>query len=76
MQENTTISVRVSRPMRLKLKRLGIKPSVMVKEALEAEIRKRELAALSKKAEKLSGLFKRLSAKQVAEDIREDRDSR
>ena len=80
IQETTTISVRIGRPMRAKLSRLGIKPSIVIKKALsdaiEREARRAALADLEIRAKKLKPFLDKISDTEVVAAIREARESR
>lgn len=74
MQENTTISVRLLKPLRAKMRRLGIKPTEVVLKAIEEEINKRTIMELKKDIAKHKKILSKIPMEEVVEGIREDRE--
>ena len=74
--KTTTVSVKITLDERKRLRELDIKPSGVLKAALDREIRAREIDILMTKARKLRKAFAKLPVERVVKDIREDRDSR
>jgi len=69
MGKYVTVSVKVPLEVKRRLEELGIKPSELLRRAIDEELRKRELSELGAVLSKFSKSF-------VVESIREDRDSR
>ncbi len=76
MQEATIISIRIPKVIRGRMRELGIKPSDAAREGIEMEIRRRELLKLQKRADAYKGKWVEIPDRQIAKDVREDRDSR
>jgi hypothetical protein len=74
MQENTTISVRLLKPLRAKMRRLGIKPTEVVLKAIEEEINRRTIMELKKDIAKHKKILSKIPVEEVVEGIREDRE--
>lgn len=74
MQENATISVRVPMPLRVRMKKLGIKPTGMILKAIEEEVNKRTIMELKKEIAKHRKTLSKIPMKEVVEGIREDRE--
>lgn len=74
MQENTTISVRVPRPLRIRMRKLGIKPTGMVLKAIEEEINRRTILELKKEIAKHKKALSKIPMEEVVRGIREDRE--
>ncbi|MEN3036286.1 MAG: hypothetical protein ABC588_02825 [Candidatus Methanosuratincola petrocarbonis] len=76
MSKYTTVSVKVPREVKEKLKKHGIRPSEILKRAILDEIRAREIEDLERRADELEGELAKFSTEYVVKAIREDRDSR
>ena len=74
MQENTTISVRLLKPLRAKMRRLGIKPTEVVLKAIEEEINRRTIMELKQDIAKHKKILSKIPVEEVVEGIREDRE--
>lgn len=75
MEDATIISIRIPKRFKGKMRELGIKPSEAAREGIEMEIRKQELLKLQKRAKTYRGKWIDIPDKQIAKDVREDRDS-
>ncbi len=73
--ETVTISVKITTGQRAKMRQLGIKPTEVLKTAVDKEIRRREIERAVKRASKLMKDID-LPIDRVVASIREDRDSR
>ena len=71
-----TISVKVPAELKEKLKKYGIKPSRLLREAIEREVLRREAEELNKEFAKLEPILSKFSVEEVVELIREDREGR
>jgi len=76
MSKYITVSVKIPIEVKKKLDEYGIKPSKLLKEAIEREILKREAERISNEITKISSVLKKFSIDEVVESIREDRDKR
>ncbi|RLG93826.1 hypothetical protein DRO37_07240 [Candidatus Bathyarchaeota archaeon] len=71
-----TISVKVPIEVKEKLEKLGIKPSKLLKRAIDEELRRREIEEIEDKLKELKNVLNRFSREFIVESIREDRESR
>ncbi len=76
MQEATIISIRIPKDVKGRMRELGIKPSDAAREGFDRAIREKELVKLQKRAKAYKGKWVVITEKQIAADVREDRDSR
>ena len=76
MTEYVTVSAKIPKELRLKLAELGIKPSEVIRRALEAEVEKRTMALLKEKVEKAAGIISRIGVEDWVRAVRESRDER
>ena len=76
MTEYVTVSAKIPKELRLKLAELGIKPSEVIRRALEAEVEKRTMALLKEKVEKAAGIISRIGVENWVRAVRESRDER
>ncbi len=75
-QEFVTVSAKIPRSLRQKMRKMGVSPSKLFKMGWDEELKKEQLAILKKKAQKASRALAKISIEDVVRDIREDRDSR
>ena len=71
-----TVSVKVPIEVKEKLEKLGIKPSKLLKRAIDEELRRREIEEIEDKLKELKNVLNRFSREFIVESIREDRESR
>jgi len=71
-----TVSVKVPIEVKEKLEKLGIKPSKILKRAIDEELRRREIEEIEDKLKELKNVLNRFSREFIVESIREDRESR
>jgi len=71
-----TISVKVPIELKEKIKKLGIKPSNLLRKAIEEEVRSREVERIKGEIEELKPLLSKISIEDVTKSIREDREQR
>lgn len=71
-----TISVKVPLEVKEKLKELGIKPSKVLRKAIEEAIREEEVKRLKRRIEALRPTLAKIPVEDVVKSIREDRESR
>ncbi len=76
MGRYVTISVKVPKETKEELERMGIKPSALLKAAIEEAIRKKYLEEVKKDIERLRDLLLLVPAEDIVKSIREDRESR
>ena len=76
VQECVTVSAKIPKKLREKMKRLKIKPSIVLRKALEDEVKRREIEELKEEISRLKPTFDKISTEDIVKSIREDRDSR
>ena len=74
MGRYVTVSVKVPIEVKEKLEKLGIKPSKLLKRAIDEELRRREIEEIEDKLKELKNVLNRFSREFIVESIREDRD--
>lgn len=73
MGKAVTVSTKIPAELKEKLKQLKIKPSKLLRKAIEDEIRKRESQKLKEDIEKLKPTLDKVSINDIVKSIREDR---
>lgn len=76
MQKSVTVSTKIPRQLKEKLQRFKIKPSRILRKALEEEVRRMELEELKGEVGRLKPVLEKVSMEDVVRSVREDRDSR
>lgn len=76
MEQSVTVSTKIPKQLKEKIQRFKIKPSKIVRKALEDEVKKREIEELKKEIEQLKPILDKISMEDVVRGIREDRDNR
>ena len=71
-----TVSTKIPKQLKEKIQRLRIKPSKILRKALEDEVKKREMEELKEEINKLKPVLEKVSMDDIVKSIREDRDSR
>jgi antitoxin CcdA len=71
-----TVSVKVPAELKQKMRKYGIKPSKLLRETLEQEIRKREIEEIKSEIQELGDALDRIDMSQVVSTIRADRETR
>jgi Mg/Co/Ni transporter MgtE len=71
-----TISVKIPRELKELMDKYGIRPSAVIRRALEEEVKKRILEEAENKAKELINKVSHISDEEIARIIREDRDGR
>jgi len=74
--KHVTVSVKVPIELKAKMEKLSIKPSTLLRRAIEEEVRRREVDRIKREAEKLKHVLNRTSIEEVVKSIREDREGR
>jgi len=73
LSKYTTVSTKIPQELKEKMKELKIKPSKLLRKAIEDEIRRREAERLKGEIERLKPVLDKVSLEQVVKGIREDR---
>ncbi|MCL4435705.1 MAG: hypothetical protein M1503_00645 [Thaumarchaeota archaeon] len=76
MTQSVTVSAKIPKQLKEKMRRLKIKPSKILRKALEDEVKKREIAELKEEINKLKPVLEKVSMADIVKSIRDDRDSR
>jgi antitoxin CcdA len=76
LPECVTVSTKIPKQLKEKMKTLKIKPSRIMRKAIEDEIKRKEAAQLREEIDKLKPLLEKVSIENIVKSIREDRDSR
>lgn len=76
MAKYETVSVKVSSEMKDKMRKYGIKTSDVLRDALEKEIRRKEIEEIEAELESIKDVLEKISIEDVVKSIREDRDTR
>lgn len=76
LTKQVTVSARIDVELRRKLKELGIKPSEVIKRALEREVEERLKLQLYRKMERASEIIRRVGKDAWIKAIRESREER
>ena len=76
MSNTTTVSAKIPRGLKEKLRRLKINVSQLIREALEEEVRRREEEQLRNMAEQVSLSLKKIPSEEIVRLIRESREER
>jgi len=71
-----TVSTKIPKQLKERMQRLKIKPSKILKKALEDEVKKRELEELKEEINRLKPILNKINTEDTVKSIREDRDSR
>ena len=73
MSKSVTVSTKIPKQLKEKIKQLNVKPSKLLRKAIEDEIRRREAEKLKEDIEKLKPTLNRVSVEDIVKGIREDR---
>ena len=76
MGKYVTVSVKVPVELKEKMEKYGIKPSLVLRRAIEECIREEEIKRLKEKIEELKPTLEKIRIEDIVKSIREDRDSR
>jgi antitoxin CcdA len=71
-----TVSTKIPKQLKEKMRQLKIKPSKILRKALEDEVKKREMEELKQEINKLMPILEKVSMDDIVKSIREDRESR
>mgnify|MGYP001135342509 CR=1 FL=1 len=70
------MSVKVPPELKEKVKKLGIKPSKLMRKAIEEEVRRREVEKIKEEIEMMRPILSKISIEEVVKSIKEDRERR
>jgi antitoxin CcdA len=76
LSKSITVSTKIPKQLKEKIDRLKIKPSKLLRKAIEDEIKKRETEELKEEIDKLKPILEKISVEDIVKNIREDRDNR
>jgi post-segregation antitoxin (ccd killing protein) len=71
-----TVSTKIPKQLKEKMSALKIKPSKILRKAIEDEIKRKEAEQLREEIDRLKPILEKVSMEDVIKSIREDRDSR
>ncbi len=74
--KTVTVSTKIPTELKEKLKQLKIKPSKLLRKAIEDEIKRREAQKLKEDIERLKQTLDKVSMDDIVKSIREDRTNR
>ena len=74
MKMYTTISAKISEEEREELKKLGLNPTVIIRKAVQDEIKKARNKDLIEKMKKVAPIISKLKLDEIVSDIKEDRE--
>ncbi|MGQ9538540.1 MAG: type II toxin-antitoxin system CcdA family antitoxin [Candidatus Bathycorpusculaceae bacterium] len=73
MSKYTTVSTKIPKELKEKMRELKIKPSKLLRKAIEDEVRRREAEKLKEDISKIKPLLDKVSVEEVVKSVREDR---
>ena len=76
MSKSVTVSTKIPKQLKEKMDRLKIKPSRLLRKAIEDEIKRREAEELKEEIDKLKPILEKVNMEDIVKSIRQDRDSR
>jgi Ulp1 family protease len=76
VQQWVTVSTKIPKQLKEKIQKFKIKPSKILRKALEDEVKKREVEELKVEIDKLKPILDKVSIEDIVKSIREDRDNR
>jgi Ulp1 family protease len=76
VQQCVTVSTKIPKQLKEKMQKFKIKPSKILRKALEDEVKKREVAELKEEIDRLKPALEKMSMEDVVKSIREDRENR
>ena len=71
-----TISAKIPEELKRRMDELGIKPSKIIRKAIEDEVKREDIKRLKEMVEEAKSILEKLSVERAVRFIREDRDSR
>jgi antitoxin CcdA len=76
LPECVTVSTKIPKQLKEKMRTLKIKPSRLLRKAIEDEIKRKETEQLREEIDKLKPILEKVSIEDIVKSLREDRDSR
>jgi antitoxin CcdA len=76
LSKSVTVSTKIPQELKEKIKEFKIKPSRLLRKALEDEIRRREAEKLTEEIDRLKPTLDKVSVEEIVKTIRQDRDRR
>jgi len=76
IQQCVTVSTKIPKQLKEKIERFKIKPSKILRKALEDEVKKREIQELKEEIDRLKPILEKVSIEDIVKSIREERDTR
>jgi len=76
MAKYVTVSARITPELKEKIDKHNVKTSQVIRQALEEEVKRRELEELKEHIKELQPLLNKFTTEEVVRMIREDRDQR
>jgi Ulp1 family protease len=76
LTQSVTVSTKIPKQLKEKMQLLRIKPSKILRKALEDEVNKREMEELKEEINKLKPVLEKVSMDDIVKSIREDRENR
>jgi len=76
LSKYVTVSTKIPRELKERIKELKIKQSALLRKALEDEIRKREAERLTEEIDRLKPTLDKVGMEEIVKSIRQDRDHR
>ena len=70
----TTISAKIPEEEREEIKKLGLNPTVIIRKAVQEEIRRARNNDLIEKMKKVAPIISKFNLDEIVSDIREDRE--
>lgn len=74
MKRYATISAKIPEEEREEIKKLGLNPTVIIRKAVEEEIRRARNKNLIEKMKRVAPIISKLNLDEIVSDIREDRE--
>jgi len=71
-----TVSTKISEQLKEKIQRFKIKPSKILRKALEDEVKRREIEELKQEIDRLKPVLEKVSMDDIVKSIRENRENR
>jgi len=76
MADYVTVSARIRREMKDEMDRLGIKPSEVIRKAIEVSIQKKKMKLLKAKLKEAGEILRKIGEEEWVEAVRESREER
>ncbi len=74
--KSVTVSTKIPKELREKMKQLNIKPSSLLRKAIEDETRRREAERVKEDIERMKPTLNKVNMKEIVQSIRENRNHR